>query len=77
VPILDYSKLLADRPELFTDPEHLTDDGATILSARAADDISRLIGLPAREDWACNSKEPQRAYPLIPVLRGLLFQATH
>ena len=43
--ILDYTDIFHDRPELFTDPDHLNLAGAALLSRRLYSDIADLAGI--------------------------------
>jgi hypothetical protein len=58
VTILDYRDLLSDRPDLYTDPDHLTDEGARLMSDQAAVDLTRLLGLSGGDNWFCSSTQP-------------------
>ena len=53
--LLDYREAYAARPELFFDADHLTDQGAAVLSQQVAADIRQLLGLPIGEPWICSS----------------------
>ena len=41
-PLLDYTRLYLDRPDLFSDPGHLNDTGATAFSERLRQDLQNL-----------------------------------
>jgi hypothetical protein len=77
VPILDYRGMFQDRPGLFIDSDHLSDEGAELLSRRVADDVAGILSLPQRPPWACHSAEVLRAriWPYELMLRRLFMQS--
>jgi hypothetical protein len=58
IPVLDYRDAFGDRPEFFTDPDHLSDEGARVLSARVFDDLRRTLKFTTEPPRACRSAEP-------------------
>jgi hypothetical protein len=70
VPILDYRDGLST--DLFNDPEHLTEEGAAILSRRFDADIRSLTDIPT-EPWNCISRTPLRtkSWPYAVIIQRL------
>jgi len=58
IQILDYRDMFVDRPDLFTDPDHLSDEGARLLSVKVAEDVRRIVGLSPQPAWNCASSRP-------------------
>jgi hypothetical protein len=53
IPILDYRAAFEDRPDMFTDTDHLKDSAAATFSRRVAADIGRLIDVAVAPKWNC------------------------
>jgi hypothetical protein len=74
VELFDYREAFLDRPDLFTDAEHLTDAGAVIWSRRVAQDMTRLLGEDTGQAWIC-AAEPLaasvRLWPYEIPMRGI------
>ena len=55
IPILDYSAMYIDRPEMFFDADHLTDAAADIFSRRVVADVRQMLAIEPGLPWLCNA----------------------
>jgi hypothetical protein len=71
IPVLDYREAYLSSPELFVDPDHLSEEGALMFSKRVARDVRALLALPQGEPWHCPATRLVDADPALPFAWAL------